>query len=96
MVNQYIEKYGIKIQVGVAIVALIFIVVTTYNMTRFTESMRTADERVNARVDHLSDKYVTIRADIDRMQTDSSDIKTQLSNIQTILIRVEAKIKGVY
>ena len=92
MVSQYIEKHSLKVQIGTAVSVLIFIIISTYNMTKFATAMESTDERINARVDHLSEKYVTMRGDLSAMQADSNVIKVKLATLEAIMLRVESAI----
>lgn len=99
MTENSIEKHSFKITIGVAISVLIFIITMSYNIAVWTTQTNADLNEINDRIDHLSEKYVTMREDISSLESKANErdiqlteIKTKLVNIETLLVEIKQKI----
>ena len=91
--KETLKNKPLVIQLGVAVSIVIFLVFWSYNAGTTMERINFEIEDVNNRVDHLSEKYTTVRQDITVLQAQGSDIKARLMTIEAILSRIEQKLK---
>lgn len=82
----------VVIQLGVAVSVVIFIIISSFNIGLAVEKITYEIEDTNRRVDHLSDKYISMREDMTVLQGQNSIVNTKLATLEVILTRVETSI----
>lgn len=93
--KETLKNKPLVIQLGTAVAIIIFLVTWSY---RWGGQMERIDFRIddtNARVDHLSEKYTTVRQDITALQVQNNEVKAQIQVVQAILSRVEATLQEI-
>ena len=93
--KEVLRNHSFKIQIVTIVSVILFIVSTTWNIATTANRIEEGIVDVNRRVDHLSDKYTTVRADITAMQSQETDIKIKLYTLEAILTRIEITQKEI-
>lgn len=90
--KETLKNKPLVIQLGTALAIVIFLITWSFRWGGQMERINYEIEDTNSRVDHLSDKYVTMRQDITILQNQNNDITNRLTRIETILERIEKNI----
>lgn len=99
--HKSIEKHSFTISISVAVVVIMSLAVMSYNFATWKTHIETAYADVERSVEHLSEKYVTLRADVEAQEAiDNSralemvTIKGQLQNITAIVLEIKENLKN--
>lgn len=93
--NKLIDKYPIHIQLGTAVIIIIFLISSVWAFSGMFARTNATIQEIDDRVSHLSEKYVNMRVEITDLQKQSSDVNTRLSVLEEILKRIEASQKEI-
>lgn len=104
--KETLKDKPLMIQLGTLVSVIIFVVGSTWYVSQTLGAMMLRIETLesshrfeiddtNRRIDHLSEKYTTVRSDITALQTQNTEVKAQLSVVQAILQRVEITLQEI-
>jgi len=95
-----IEKHSFKISIGVAVTVIIFLIAFAFKLGAIQSQNAAIHDEITAKCDHIGDKIVDMRSDIDALEaTDNSravdiaTINTKLANIETLLIEIKQDLR---
>ena len=87
-----IKKHSFKIQVGTAIVVLLFCVGTTYKVTKAFNDVEKSIEHIKGKTDLYNERYDEMERRVDTTELNYVEIKTKLLNIETLLMEMKQRI----
>ena len=85
-----IEKHQVKISLGVAAVVIIFLMTMSVNFASWKTHMEDEHKALSARQDHIAEKYVSIRAEVDMLEEAADQRDVQMATINAKLANIEA------
>ena len=95
-----IEQHSFKLSIGIAMVVIIFLITITAQFASWKSEQSAIHNELDARVTHVGEKVIDIRAEIEtlKLQATARDIQlaqinTKLANIETLLIEIKQDIK---
>jgi len=87
--KETLKNKPLVIQLTTAIAFIGFVVYWSFMVGATLEGIEFRVEDTNRRVDHLSEKYVTIRDDVTVLQEKNSDVLMRIKVLEEILMRME-------
>ena len=82
MNKENINKHSFKIQVGVALSVLLFVVTTTIVFTKKVGEIEASIKHLNGKTDLYTERYAQTILDTQELKVDIAKIQTQLTGMQ--------------
>ena|GEM_PF-2203341 len=90
-----IEKHQFKITIAVAVLVLLFIMTTTFTVATWKSNIESDYKGLCDEVNHISEKFIAIRIDIDELSDKANNRDIQLTEIQVKLVNIESLLLEV-
>jgi hypothetical protein len=98
--DKLIEKHNIKIQIGTTISVLLFIIYSVISLTTTKNNIDKKLETTANQYEHCLKWYNSLSEEKDAIKLDNQkqdlvlvEVKTKLSNIETMLIEIKQSLK---
>lgn len=101
MTENSIEKHSFKITIGVAIVAILFLLSVAFNLGTWKTDAENIHSDLDVRISNLDTSYLLLTKKVDALSTSANardiqltEIKTKLVNIEALLVEIKQDIKN--